>query len=352
MVETGLTVLEGASVPDLSGISIDYAMFLISEEDFQEAEKYLEWKIEGGEDTERYDAIHSAWKDLQQKRLNVESIRVEIKKPFLEAGRLVDSTAKEIIGRLKPIEEHLKSQVDVFTEARRKRERERREKRQAAVQARVDELAALNRYLDPKVAADMSDEEFEAMKAEALADWEKAKAEEERLAAEKKAEEEARLAAARKAAEAEEEKAEAARKAAEAEEKRLESLRRMRAVQINETAFLLLKPYLAAEHHGTVRKMITAGLTQESATTIRAAMPGGAPDSVWSQLFEVCEVELSIPRTQPEFARETILGMAVILRGMNTSLPGCPEGLPEVISEILAEAASQIEKVVADHEWR
>ena len=171
---------------------------------------YLCLKITDIEDKEQFDAVHSARMTVKGKRVEVEKRRKELKADALAYGKLVDTEAKRITGKLEPIESHLDAEEKKVTdeEKRIKAEADRKEKEK--IDKRIAEFAEFNVHLPFFDVAAMTDGYFDSRLIIARADFE---AEQKRLAGE---------AAARKA---ESERLEKVREKQEAEAARLKAER-------------------------------------------------------------------------------------------------------------------------------
>lgn len=102
-------------------------------------EEYAE--VPSLEDEGGYEKIVSIHQEFKSLRLDVEKRREEIKRPYLEAGRMVDKVAKEIQAEIAPMEAKYKAARKVEED---RREEEKRIKREAK-QKRIDEI---NRLID------------------------------------------------------------------------------------------------------------------------------------------------------------------------------------------------------------
>jgi DNA repair exonuclease SbcCD ATPase subunit len=189
------------------------------------AAQYMPLTINGIDDKAGFKAVHEARMVVKGKRVEVEKRRKELKADALEYGKLVDSAAKSLTALLEPIESHLQAEEDAITEAKEKIKREKAEAEAKRLQARLDQLIAVESRLPAASVQVMSDEEFATTLNEAKRAFaerqEKAKAE-----AEAARQEAIRMAAEREALEAErkrladiekQQQAEAAKQKAEAD---------------------------------------------------------------------------------------------------------------------------------------
>jgi len=203
--------------------------------------KYLPLKVSGVNDQQGLVAVHEARMDIKNRRVAVEKTRKELKADALAFGNKVDAEAKRLTGLLTPIESHLEEQEAIVTKEKERLKRIEEEKKQKALQARMDALDACFTFANAAQVSGMTDDEFavfldnaQQTRAKKLADDAAAaaarKAEEERLAAERaelakqKAEQEAEAARVRQEQEAkaatERAELDKARKAQEAELKK------------------------------------------------------------------------------------------------------------------------------------
>lgn len=80
-----------------------------------------EWKkktatltIEGENDKAGYEVVRKEVAFARTTRTSIEKKRKELKEPHLEAGRLIDSRAKELIALVEPEEDRLKAMMDAI----------------------------------------------------------------------------------------------------------------------------------------------------------------------------------------------------------------------------------------------
>ena len=171
---------------------------------------YLSLLITDIEDKEQFDAVHSARMTVKGKRVDVEKRRKELKADALAYGKLVDTEAKRITGKLEPIESHLDAEEKKVTDEQKRIKDEADRKEKEKIDKRIAEFAEFNVHLPFFDVAAMTDGYFDSRLIIARADFE---AEQKRLAGE---------AAARKA---ESERLEKVREKQEAEAARLKAER-------------------------------------------------------------------------------------------------------------------------------
>lgn len=115
--------------------------------------------------TDRIEDAKRRYKLVQSTRIAGEKVRKEMKEPALREGQLIDGVAKIWSERIAPIEKHLKKQADFALE----REKERQQKLAA------ERWEKLKLFVDKAPASDlgkMSAEEFELLYRGAVAAWE------------------------------------------------------------------------------------------------------------------------------------------------------------------------------------
>ena len=197
-------------------------------------QEYMALTVKGIDDKNGYDICHTARMEIKGKRVEVEKTRKKLKEDSLEYGRAVDKEAKRITALLEPIEEHLTAQEKIIDD-------ELERKRQALINAKLEEEAAAKKAEEDRIAKVRADQEAEALRlatiskeqsereakikeAEAAIEREKQRVIDEEIARKKKIQDEKDKAEAEKKSKEELEKAkkEAAEKALkDAEERRI-----------------------------------------------------------------------------------------------------------------------------------
>ena len=172
----------------------------------------MELTITDIDDKEQFDAVHAARMIVKGKRVEVEKRRKELKADALAYGKLVDTEAKRITGKLESIESHLDVEERKVTDEQKriKEEADRTEKEK--IDRRIADLAEFGQHLPFFEIAGWNDAKYDEV---LLAAMEKYEAEQNRLADEE---------AARKA---ESERLEKVRLEQEAEAKRLAEVNRI-----------------------------------------------------------------------------------------------------------------------------
>ena len=125
-------------------------------------QEYMPLVVKDINDKEGYDLCHAARMEVKEKRVAVEKTRKKLKEDSLEYGRAVDKEAKRITALLEPIEAHLLTQEKVIDD-------ELERKRQALINAKLEEEAAAKRAEEEHLAKVRSDQEVEAKRLEAIA---------------------------------------------------------------------------------------------------------------------------------------------------------------------------------------
>ncbi len=209
-------------------------------------QEYLALRVANINDKGSYELCHKAQMVVRSRRIAVENRRKELKADSLEFGRQVDARAKAITAELEEIESHLKAQKAIIDDEKKRIAEEAERKRQANIEWRGKQLAAVGVFLSPTELEAYTEESFafslqqatmrfeaaererqereaeleklRALQAEQLAKQAQIEAENARLIAEveaqkarERAAEDARLKAEREALEAEKRKAEAER---------------------------------------------------------------------------------------------------------------------------------------------
>lgn len=192
--------------------------------------------IAGVEDRKGFELVHTARMEVRNCRIAVEKLRKELKEDSLNYGRKVDAEAKRINALLEPIETHLQSQEDVVVAAKEQIKREADEKRQAALQVRINALLALGTTVNPLVVQAWTEDQFNAAVSDAKveadkrakieADAAELKRQQDAAEAERKRQEELAAKAERERLDAERVRLDAVRKEQEAESNRLAAERR------------------------------------------------------------------------------------------------------------------------------
>lgn len=124
--------------------------------------QFLILKVENYEDKDNYNICKDAYKVVRGKRLEVEARRKELKADSLAFGRLVDSKANEIFCKLEPIENHLKEQVKIVDDHKKRLQDEINRKAAEKLAMRTSALQKIGRSYLPEFAF-LSDDSFQDM---------------------------------------------------------------------------------------------------------------------------------------------------------------------------------------------
>lgn len=141
------------------------AAFSLNEKTFKPVkEKWMAVTLTGPED-ENLEGMAEIYRKSVKTRTAVEATRVNVKAPFLNAGKAIDNRAKALTALVTPLESHAKTQLD-------KVERIKAERKQAFLQARIRTMqeagflydgmfyTAGSVMVDPARVADIADAEF------------------------------------------------------------------------------------------------------------------------------------------------------------------------------------------------
>ena len=179
--------------------------------------------VDGVEDKEGFEAVHTARMDVRARRVAVDKTRKSLKADALQFNRSVEAEAKRITALLLPIEAHLEKEERVVLEERARLKQEKALAKQEKLRGRMELLAEVASPLHSFEVESMSGKAFDAClenRRELFEEEKRVKAERAAADAAKRKEEEAakakeakELAARRKAIE-KDEKALAKRKTA------------------------------------------------------------------------------------------------------------------------------------------
>jgi hypothetical protein len=133
------------------------------------AEKYLPLKIAGLNDRGGFQAVHSARMIVKGKRVEIEKTRKELKADALEYGQQVDAEAKRLTALIEPIESHLEAEESAIENEKARLKKIEDDAKQAALQKRLDALAAVGEIANPILVANISESTFQEMLAKATA---------------------------------------------------------------------------------------------------------------------------------------------------------------------------------------
>lgn len=110
----------------------------------QISREYLPLAVTDFGDKEMITTIADAHKKVRAMRVKVDKTRKALKADALAWGRTVEEQAKRLTAALKPIEDHLKGERDKVDAEKARIKEEKERAAQAALQARIDALTAVN----------------------------------------------------------------------------------------------------------------------------------------------------------------------------------------------------------------
>jgi colicin import membrane protein len=207
----------------------------------QLAEQYMPLRIEGLTDKVGFKKVHEARMVVKNTRVAVEKKRKELKADALAYGQAVDAEARRLTKLLEPIETHLQAEEDAVEAEKERLRKIEEDAKRAALQKRLDALAAYGVTPNPLAIVDLTEERFQeqleaakvaAAERERLAEIERKRladeAEARRIEGEKLAAERAELDRQRREQDAERQKIEAERRAVELEKAKQEAAEKAR----------------------------------------------------------------------------------------------------------------------------
>jgi hypothetical protein len=103
--------------------------------------------------------VEEAHKAVKKLNANIEKTRKELKAGALEYGRTVDSIAKQLTEKVESVESKLKAERDAYDAIEKAEKAKKEAAKQAAKQARINEMVAAGIAID-WVAAELPDEEW------------------------------------------------------------------------------------------------------------------------------------------------------------------------------------------------
>lgn len=198
--------------------------------------EYLPLMINGPEDKESYQVVHSALKEVRSLRTSVEQKRKELNELPLAWQRSINAEAKRITNLITPIEDHLKSQKASVDEEKERQKEEAARKLQEKINSRISTLVSIgflfngqayllgDTTISPSHIKVMNDDQFEDFRAQAVVTFNQIQKE--------KKEEEARMKAEKERLE--KEKAQIEARAKELLEKERELLRKQAEIEAEE----------------------------------------------------------------------------------------------------------------------
>lgn len=149
------TIIEQPQTTDVSFPVADQAIA-------EMRERYMPLKIVGVNDRAGYALVREARLEVKGTRCAVENRRKELKADALEWGRKVDAEAKRLTSLLEPIELHLEQQEKAHDAEKARIKREAEEAAQRKLQARVTAMQQCRATVDLRALSEMPDAEFDA----------------------------------------------------------------------------------------------------------------------------------------------------------------------------------------------
>ena len=138
-------------------VTTELAQFDAAKAEVDSLKPYLELTVSGVDDKEGLEAVKKADREAQKVAKKIEDARVILKKPYWDAGKQVDATARVYSSQIDEIRTHLGAQKKIVTDEQLRLKRIETEERNALVASRqgklhavgylagVDEVAALNK---------------------------------------------------------------------------------------------------------------------------------------------------------------------------------------------------------------
>ena len=296
-------------------------------------------QVAGLDDSVGLKAVHDARMEVRNIRVNVEKTRKELKKDALEWGRQVDGEAKRITGLLLNIEQPLIDKESIV-----QREKDRlaliaAEERKAALQVRLNAMAALGGVANSLEVQEWTEKEYEdALFVLALAQKHRVEEEELRKAdevldARKLAEEREKLRVEREAMQAEQkaadEKAAAERAKLQAEQVELESRKQQLRYQEEKTQRDI--EIKEAKEQAVLDAKIREGEQQAAREAEEAELERLRPQSEKVYAYADSVDLLKVPDVDCQFKLRSIMSVASMDVRMLVPSPGrkAEEEVPE-----------------------
>lgn len=126
-------------------IATELKKFSLTDAAIEQMEKeFLPLVVRDVEDKEGFKAVRGARLLVKEHRVKVEKTRKELKADSLAFGKAVDGEAKRITTKLESIETHLQEQEDIVAKEFERRKAEEERLKQEKIQGRVKRLVALD----------------------------------------------------------------------------------------------------------------------------------------------------------------------------------------------------------------
>jgi len=143
---------------------------------------YLDLSIDGIDDKDGYDDVHSARMVMVKHRTSIEKLRKNANKDAQGFINNNNKNAKRLLNAIAPIEEHLKSEENKIAQEEKRIQEEKERIEQEMVKKRVDALLNIEVIMPYTEIAAMTDDEYESLfkNAKKIFEDKKAKADEEK----------------------------------------------------------------------------------------------------------------------------------------------------------------------------
>jgi hypothetical protein len=122
---------------------------------------YMDLVVKDIDDQEGFDAVHDARMVIVKHRTGVEKHRKFLKADALAYGKKIDTAAKEIFGKLAPIETHLAEQEKIVTDEKKRVKEEEARLFKEKADSRHAQLTMIGVSVSYQEVSMWSDEEFE-----------------------------------------------------------------------------------------------------------------------------------------------------------------------------------------------
>ena len=146
------------------------------------ADIYLNLSIDGIDDKDGYNDVHSARMVIVKHRTSIDKLRKITNKDAQEFINNNNKNSKKLLSLIAPIEEHLKSEENKITQEKKRIQEEKERIEQEIVNKRVYALLNIEVIMPHTEVAVMTDDEYESLfkNAKKIFDDKKAKADEEK----------------------------------------------------------------------------------------------------------------------------------------------------------------------------
>ena len=149
-VESGLIIFD-----------IDSKVELTPEAAIAKIEPYLQLTVSGVDDKEGFKRVHTARMEVKSLRVSVDKAKKKLNEGALAYQRKVNAEAKRVTALILPIETHLIAQENIIEREKDRLAAIEQEKKEAATQAKLEQLAAFGVIQTAKAIEAYSDDEFD-----------------------------------------------------------------------------------------------------------------------------------------------------------------------------------------------